>query len=179
MLTSNLPQYECCAFIIDTWVDSVSGGRSNISPTKLPWEIIRALVIITYGGKIDNEGDYSQLTALVSNFLTPAAFENDHKVIADPTILSPTDTNSPTEKGILEMLTLPNSTGVKDFMDWVGRLPEREPPTFLGLPSNAEKLLLVGQGTAVVSDLRRITEALDEGEKVMAEATAEESQEGL
>ncbi len=56
-----------------------------------------------------------------------------------------------------------------EYMEWVNALPEREPPTYLGLPANAEKLLLVGQGKHMIGDLARITELLDEGEQLVAE----------
>jgi len=59
---------------------------------------------------------------------------------------------------------------MKEFMDWIHALPEREPPTYLGLPANAEKLLLVGQGRSMIQNLGKITEMLDEGEQIMAEA---------
>ena len=55
-------------------------------------------------------------------------------------------------------------------MEWVNRLPEREPPTYLGLPANAEKLLLVGQGKKMIANLAKITDILEEGEQLMAEA---------
>jgi len=67
-------------------------------------------------------------------------------------------------------LTLPSGTSLKEFMDWIQKLPEREPPTYLGLPANAEKLLLVGQGRSMIQGLGKITEMLDEGEHIMAEA---------
>jgi dynein heavy chain 1 len=55
-------------------------------------------------------------------------------------------------------------------MQWVNDLPEREPPTYLGLPANAEKLLLVGQAKEMVGNLKRVVDMLDEGEQIMAEA---------
>jgi dynein heavy chain 1 len=58
-------------------------------------------------------------------------------------------------------------------MGWVNDLPEREPPTYLGLPANAEKLLLVGQANNMVGGLKRVLDMLDEGEQVMAEAETE------
>ena len=69
-------------------------------------------------------------------------------------------------------LELPSSTGWREFMGWVNDLPEREPPTYLGLPANAEKLLLVGQAKEMVGNLKLIMNMLDEGEHVMAEAEA-------
>ena len=51
-----------------------------------------------------------------------------------------------------------------------GTLPEREPPTYLGLPANAEKLLLVGQAKEMCGNLGKVLRMLDEGEQIMAEA---------
>lgn len=151
----NDSDYECSAYIIDHWVDSVSQGRSNVAPQKIPWEMIRTLVAEMYGGKIDDAGDYQQLENLVNSFLTPAAFEDGYKLV------SGVEDDS--------LLTLPETTSMRDFVAWVNNLPEREPPTYLGLPANAEKLLLVGHGRKMISDLSRVTTLLDEGEQLMVD----------
>ncbi|KAI9761019.1 MAG: hypothetical protein M4579_001282 [Chaenotheca gracillima] len=160
----NDSDYECSAFIIDSWVESVAQGRSNVAPQKLPWDMIRTLITETYGGKIDDEEDFRQLRALVNQFLTPAAFENDHKLVEG---LHSTKGEQLEGDGDL---VVPGGTGLKDFTDWINKLPEREPPTYLGLPANAEKLLLVNHGSSMIHDLRYIANLLDEGEQVMAEA---------
>ncbi|GLA80533.1 hypothetical protein AtubIFM56815_001357, partial [Aspergillus tubingensis] len=148
--------YECSAHIIDYWVDTIAQGRSNVAPQKLPWDMIRTLVTETYGGKVDDFADFKQLESLVTNLLTPAAFEDEHKIV------------SGVEND--DCLTLPGGTSIRDFVEWVNKLPEREPPTYLGLPANAEKLLLVGHGNKMISDLSRVTTLLDEGEQLMIEA---------
>jgi len=135
-----------------------------VSPNKLPWDMIRTLITETYGGKIDDEGDFKQLTRLVNTFLTPAAFELDHKLVEGA---QGNEVDTYTEGD--GSLTVPGGTGMKEYMEWVNRLPEREPPTYLGLPANAEKLLLVGQGKNMIGNLARVTELLDEGEQLMAE----------
>ena len=127
-------------------------GRSNIAPSKIPWEMIRTLITEMYGGKIDDAEDYGILSSLVEDCMTPAAFEDGFQIVKS------------------EGLMLPSATGWKDFMGWVNDLPEREPPTYLGLPANAEKLLLVGQAKEMVGNLKRVVEMLDEGEQIMAEA---------
>jgi dynein heavy chain 1 len=117
--------------------------------------MLRTLITEMYGGKIDNEGDFRILTSLVDACMTPAAFEDGFQIVKD------------TEHA--QGLQLPSATGWKDFMGWVNELPEREPPTYLGLPANAEKLLLVGQAREMVGNLKRVVEMLEEGEQVMAE----------
>jgi dynein heavy chain 1 len=125
--------------------------------------MIRTLITETYGGKIDDEGDFSRLTQLVNSVLTPMAFDIGHKLVEGiaGSGLDDSDDGS---------LSVPSGTGMREFMGWVNKLPEREPPTYLGLPANAEKLLLVGLGRSMIQNLGKITEMLDEGEQIMAEA---------
>lgn len=137
-------------------------GRTNVAPQNLPWDMIRILIVETYGGKIDDEGDFKQLTQLVNSFLTPAAYDIGHKLVAGI---------AGANIGEDGALVVPSGTSLKDFTDWIQRLPEREPPTYLGLPANAEKLLLVGQGRSMIQNLGKITEMLDEGEQIMADAS--------
>ena len=148
-------------------MDAVAHGRTNIAPLKIPWDLIRTLITETYGGKIDNEGDFKQLSGLVDSFMTPAAFEVDHKLVESA---SRQEAEVYTEgEG---SLTVPEGNEMKDFMEWINKLPEREPPTYLGLPANAEKLLLVGHGQKTIENLKRITGILDESEQLATEAEA-------
>jgi dynein heavy chain 1 len=125
--------------------------------------MIRTLITETYGGKIDDESDFALLAKLVHTIMTPAAYEIGHKLVDAQGEIS--------EEGDDGSLTVPSGTTLHGFMDWVNKLPEREPPTYLGLPANAEKLLLVGLGKSMIGNLGTITELLDEGEQLMAEAT--------
>ena len=59
---------------------------------------------------------------------------------------------------------------MQDFSAWVSKLPEREPPTYLGLPSDAEKLLLVGQGQRMIADVERLSDLLDEEQLAASDA---------
>lgn len=116
--------------------------------------MIRYLVTETYGGKIDDEGDFNMLRQLVTQFLTPDAYDSDHKLVDGP------------DGGLM----VPSGTNLQDFMAWVHKLPEREPPTYLGLPANAEKLLLVGRGHSLIGNLRKVLELLDETEQLVTDA---------
>jgi dynein heavy chain 1, cytosolic len=127
-----------------------------VAPQKLPWDMLRTLITETYGGKVDDSGDFQQLETLVHSFFTPAAFEDEHKLVTG------------VEND--DCLALPGGTSLRSFTEWVNRLPEREPPTYLGLPANAEKLLLVGHGKKMISDLAKLTTLLDEGEQLMVDA---------
>ncbi|KAI9896991.1 hypothetical protein N3K66_008013 [Trichothecium roseum] len=149
----NDSDYECSAFIVDTWLGDAAGNRTNIAPQNIPWAMIRYLVTETYGGKIDDEGDFKMLNGLVTQFLTPDAYDSDHKLVDGP------------DGG----LAVPSGTNLQDFMAWIHKLPEREPPTYLGLPANAEKLLLVDFGRSLIGNMRKVTELLDEGEQLVTD----------
>lgn len=133
-------------------------NRTNIAPQNIPWDMIRYLVTETYGGKVDDEGDFKLLNQLVDSFLTPDAYEIGHKLVEGA------DKES--------SLEVPSGTSMQDFMGWIQKLPEREPPTYLGLPANAEKLLLVGLGKSMIQNLRKVTDLLDENEQsIVAEVS--------
>lgn len=126
--------------------------------------MLRTLTAEMYGGKIDDEADFKTLNNLVKGFLTPAAFEENYDIIQDIQSAA-----TPGEQA--QSLLLPSGTGWKDFTEWVRQLPEREPPTYLGLPSNAEKLLLVGRANVMLDMVTLVMGKLDEGDQVMAESS--------
>ena len=115
-----------------------------------------------YGGKIDDEQDFAALNALIEAIMTPRAFDDEYDIVRDIQIAG--------QGKATDSLILSSGTGWKEFMEWVNSLPEREPPTYLGLPANAEKLLLEGQAKKMVHDLKDILKMLDEGDQLMAEA---------
>jgi dynein heavy chain 1, cytosolic len=145
-------------------MNTVAHERTNLAPAKIPWDVIRRLVVETYGGKIDDEVDFAQLSTLVDGILTLGAFDDNYKLVVDGQ--SKHRDGSSDEGG----LPVPTGTRMVDFMEWVDRLPEREPPTYLGLPANAEKLLLVGHGQTTIENVAKITGILEEGEQLVAEA---------
>ena len=157
----NDSDYECCAFIIDTWIAAISQGRSNIAPIKLPWDLLRTLITEMYGGKIDNDQDFALLSGMVENVFDPAAYDNDHLLVSGG-------------DGGADDLRVPAGTTIKDFQSWVNGLPEREPPTYLGLPADAEKVLLVRQGQETIENLSKIVDMLEEGEQ-LAEGSISEA----
>ncbi|QIW99025.1 hypothetical protein AMS68_004543 [Peltaster fructicola] len=154
----NDADYDCSAFIIQWWIDSVGRGRSNVAPRSIPWDMLRVLIAEMYAGKVDDAGDFAVLKDLVSKTMTAEAFEDGFNVIGE--VANDGNVGFP----------LPSGTSRKDFGEWVTELPEREPPTFLGLPANAEKLLLVAHAESMLKNLKTVMTVLDEGEHIMAEA---------
>lgn len=101
--------------------------------------------------------------------MTPAAFDVDHQLVKG---LAKDGAGMYSEGG--GSLTVPEGNEMEDFMDWVNRLPEREPPTYLGLPANAEKLLLVSHGRSTIENLAKITQILEENEQLIEGKEGEE-----
>jgi dynein heavy chain 1 len=137
--------------------------------------MIRYLVTETYGGKIDDDADFRVLESLVRTILTPAAFDIGHKLVGgqgqgQTEGESGDEGESESGADAAAELVVPAGTSLQEFMGWIQRLPEREPPTYLGLPANAEKLLLVGLGRSMIGNLKKVTDLLDEGEALMTEA---------
>jgi dynein heavy chain 1 len=157
----NDADFDCSAFIIQWWTDNLARGRSNVAPKSVPWEMLRVLISEMYGGKVDDAADFAQLKTLVAKTLTADAFEEGFNLIAEVAEDSSIGT------------ALPSGTSKSVFLQWVKDLPEREPPTYLGLPANAEKLLLVAHAEEMVRNLKTVMGVLDEGEHIMAEAVEE------
>jgi dynein heavy chain 1 len=157
----NDADFDCSAFIIQWWIDNLARGRSNVAPKAIPWEMLRALISEMYAGKVDDAGDMDELRKLVGKTLTADAFEEGFNMIGE---VAEDDSVG---------AVLPSGTSKEVFLQWVKQLPEREPPTYLGLPANAEKLLLVGHAEEMLKNLKTVMGVLDEGEHVMAEAVEE------
>ncbi|EMC91770.1 hypothetical protein BAUCODRAFT_126763 [Baudoinia panamericana UAMH 10762] len=154
----NDADYDCSAFIIQWWMDKVAHGRSNVAPRGIPWKMLRVLVALMYGGKVDDAEDMSQLQMLADRTMTAEAFEEGFNLVGE--VAGDASIGVP----------LPSGTTKKDFLQWVKELPEREPPTYLGLPANAEKLLLIAHAEEMLRNLKTVMNVLDEGEHVMMEA---------
>ncbi|KAG2237733.1 dynein heavy chain [Thamnidium elegans] len=142
---------------IDKWLDHASGGRANISPEKIPWDAIRSLLKQSiYGGRIDNEYDQHLLNSFVNSLFRPECYDIDFELVKG---------NGENEKSIV----VPDGTKMEQFMDWVGKLPDREPPTWLGLPSNAERVLLTLKGNKMLSKVRKMKSLSDDDETAYAQ----------
>jgi len=118
---------------IDVWLNSVAKGRANIDPASIPWEAIRTLVKQSvYGGRVDSDFDQRVLDAFVDRLFTPSAYNVDFDLV-------------PNVDG-QQTLTIPDGTKMEQFLSWVQKLPDREPPSWLSLPPTAERVIAVSQG---------------------------------
>jgi dynein heavy chain 1 len=85
-----------------------------------------------YGGRIDSDFDQRILDAFVDGLFTPLAYNVEFDLVPG--------TNGQ------DNLSAPDGTKLENFMSWAERLPDREPPSWLSLPSTAERLIAVAQG---------------------------------
>ncbi|TGZ69850.1 hypothetical protein CRM22_003509 [Opisthorchis felineus] len=140
---------------IDTWVDSAAMGRTNLPPEKVPWAALRTLLGQSiYGGKIDNSFDQRLMETFLSVLFTEASFEHDFPLVRD------VDGNA--GKHIL----VPEGSSRDDLLAWINKLPDVQTPSWLGLPNNAEKVLLTNLGQVMTGNLLKLQEAAADDESL-------------
>jgi dynein heavy chain 1 len=133
---------------LDTWIDTVAMGRTNLPPEKVPWDAICILFgQCIYGGKIDNDFDQRLLTSFLNKLFTPRSFDPEFALVAGV---------ERTEDG-KSSITIPEGILRRDqFLNWVESLPDRQTPSWLGLPNNAEKVLLTNHGIDIIAKLLKL-----------------------
>lgn len=126
-------------------------NRANLPPEKIPWDAIVTLLSQSiYGGKIDNDFDQRLLASFLSKLFTAHSFETDFALVG----------NVDGQRNI----TMPDGTRRDQFLKWIENLSDRQTPSWLGLPNNAEKVLLTTHGTNLVSKLLKMQQLEDDDE---------------
>lgn len=139
---------------LDTWIDSTAMGRTNLPPEKVPWDALVTLLSQSiYGGKIDNDFDQRLLSSFLSKLFTAHSFEADFALVA----------NVDASNG-QRHITMPDGTRRDHFLKWIEGLADRQTPSWLGLPNNAEKVLLTTRGTDLISKLLKMQQLEDDDE---------------
>eukprot|EP01133_Synstelium_polycarpum_P001082 gene1082-1226_t len=124
---------------IDYWIDLYSKGRSNIDPDKIPWVAVRTILGQTiYGGRVDNEFDMRLLNSFLEQLFTANSFNPDFSLVGSIG------------------LTVPEGTTRAHFIKWIEALPDMSTPVWLGLPDNAESLLLSNKAKRMIGDLQKM-----------------------
>lgn len=117
------------SFIIDKWVTSMSNNRSNVPPASLPWAAIRYLISKTvYGGKIDVVNDAEKVDKIIESVFSELTYNSDFQLVSNES-----------------QTTLPEQGTYDNFVGWIEKMPDREPSTWLGLPSNSEEKLRIAE----------------------------------
>jgi dynein heavy chain 1 len=119
---------------IDVWLHSISRGRANVNPASIPWDAIRTLVKQSvYGGRIDSDFDQLILDSFVDQLFSPNSYNLGFDLV-------------PQAQGAEPLVPIPEGTKLDDFIRWVTKLPDREPPSWLSLPPTAERVIAISQG---------------------------------
>jgi dynein heavy chain 1 len=163
----NESDLKCACDTLDTWIDTVAGGRANLPPEKVPWDALRTLLSqCIYGGKIDNEFDQRLMTAFLAKLFTKKSFDSDFKLVTG------------IEGG--KSIAMPDGIRREQFVQWADNLSDQQSPAWLGLPNNAERVLLTIRGGDMISNLLKMQILEDDDELAYAaptEATDEEKKE--
>lgn len=139
---------------LDTWIETTAMGRTNLPPEKVPWDALVTLLSQSiYGGKIDNDFDQRLLHSFLMKLFTPRSFEADFALVANVDVVSEN-----------RHITMPDGTRRDHFLKWIEALADRQTPSWLGLPNNAEKVLLTTRGTDLVSKLLKMQQLEDDDE---------------
>lgn len=138
---------------LDTWLDTVAQGRSNIAPEKIPWEAIQTLFgECIYGGKVDNIFDHRLLKSFLRKFFTSRSFESDFALVEN-------------RLGSTNTVLIPEGIRRDEFFAWVESLDHSShSPTWLGLPPNAQRVILFNLGQDIIRKLLRLQALEDEDE---------------
>ncbi|XP_066142886.1 dynein heavy chain, cytoplasmic isoform X6 [Euwallacea fornicatus] len=140
---------------LDTWIDTTAMGRTNLPPEKVPWDALVTLFSQSiYGGKIDNLFDQRLLQSFLHKLFTSKSFEGDFALVANID-------NGPNGN---RHITMPDGTRRDHFLKWIESLADRQTPAWLGLPNNAEKVLLTTRGTDLISKLLKMQQLEDDDE---------------
>ncbi|KAF5301350.1 hypothetical protein FQA39_LY10748 [Lamprigera yunnana] len=148
---------------LDTWIETTAMGRTNLPPEKVPWDALVTLLSQSiYGGKIDNDFDQRLLHSFLMKLFTPRSFESDFALVAN------IDGGPNGNRHII----MPDGTRRDHFLKWVETLADRQTPAWLGLPNNAEKVLLTTRGTDLVGKLLKMQQLEDDDELAYSEESS-------
>ncbi|CAF3748715.1 unnamed protein product [Rotaria sordida] len=118
---------------IDQWINNE--GQDNIA-----WDALQYLIAsCIYGGRLDNRFDQRLLAAFVTKLFCQESLNTSYPLIKD-------DVSS-------LLIPMPQDTTKSKYIEWIKQLPSNEKTTWLGLPDNAEKVLLISQGNKFAVDL--------------------------
>ena len=119
----NESDLKCALDTLDSWVD--------LSPNEIQWNAIQTLFSsCIYGARIDNEFDQNLLVTFVSKYLSKECFADKFRLVDDK----------------LDKIELAHHTSKDAYLSWINSIELEQKPSWLGLPNNAERILLKNMG---------------------------------
>lgn len=101
----------------------------------IPWQkIFGILENAIYGGRIDNDFDVRVLRAYIS------------KIFKDSVLRG--------QEPLSNMIPVPQSANVRDYVGIINKIPEQDNPQLFGLPSNIDRSVQRFNSTAVIGSLK-------------------------
>lgn len=164
---------QCAMECIDQWVDlACPSNTTHINPEALPWEALcTTLSQSLYGGRIANSFDQAALDSFIRSIFRVENYGYNATVAFDMSTVTAVSEDSTTSNGkstsCTPLVTLPNGCGKEVFESWINSLPDKNSPTWLGLPSSAENQLQSVMGHQVLAGLTVLKGAVEE-QSVMA-----------
>jgi len=141
----NESDLKCGCDTIDRWIDDTAQGRGNLPPDKIPWDALCTLMSQSiYGGRIDNNFDQLLMNDFVKYIFQPSTFDSNFKLVEK------LDGDSG------KSLMIPEGMRREEFMRWMEKLPDSQTPSWLGLPNNAETVILQTKATGFIQKLLKM-----------------------
>lgn len=129
----NDSDFDAALNTINSWITALAKGKANVDPAHIPWIAIRTLIKqAVYGGRVDSDYDQRVVDAFVDRIFTPRAYDPDFKLVE-------VGNGQPS-------VSIPEGTQMSHFIEWAHGLPDREPPSWLSLPSTAEGVIAAVEG---------------------------------
>uniref|UniRef100_A0A914P1S8 Mitochondrial import inner membrane translocase subunit tim-16 n=1 Tax=Panagrolaimus davidi TaxID=227884 RepID=A0A914P1S8_9BILA len=122
-------------------------GRNNVPPDELPWKALRTHFSQSiYGGKIDNKFDQTLLDCFLQKLFTSKAFDEDFVLINNV-------------DGKSTPLCIPEAHSRDQLLQWISQIKFLQMPSWIGLPNNAEKILLTVRGQELIRNMLKMSDA--------------------
>jgi dynein heavy chain 1 len=142
------PDLKAAAETIDTWMTDAAKGRSNLPADKIPFPALQTLLSkAIYGGRVDNIIDERLLESFVKSVFCEEAYGNFELV--------PGTDGSPA-------ITVPDGSKRADFLKWSRDLPKTQLPLWIGLPNNAERVLMTVRSRTLTANMLKL-QSTDDG----------------
>lgn len=142
---------KCALDAIDEWVDKKANGKANLPPSAIPWDALQQLLEqIIYGGRIDNEFDQARLHAFVQSLFNKSAYDGNFPLC---------QAWSESSKSYSSLLTSPDARDYAGFKKWIAEMASANSPELLGLPNNANDMLLSEAGNVMCNGFLQLQDS--------------------
>ncbi|CAF4132742.1 unnamed protein product, partial [Rotaria sp. Silwood2] len=154
---------KCALDTIDIWIDLIAMGRTNLPIDKIPWEALRTLLSqCIYGGRIDNPFDQRLLNGFLSKLFSLTSLNTDMKLIIE-------EQDEKLQQPLV--VTMPDGVKREQFVTWIEQTLRTliQQPSWLGLPNNAEIVLLTTRARETLAKLLKMSSIITNDEEDITE----------